>query len=103
MEDQEFKDQVLVYLGSIDRHLKLLALETLSELRAEIHTTLLTTASRRKMWDEIDGEKSISEIGRSAGVTAEAARLFFKEIDHSPHAIIQWIRTPRARIPKKLV
>ena len=102
MQEQEFQQQVLVYLGSIDRHLKLLASERLAELRAEVDATFLTTASRRKMWDEIDGEKSTSEIGRAADVTAEAARLFLKELEQSPYPIIEWISTPRARIPKRL-
>lgn len=103
MSSSDFEAQVLEYLKRIDRHLFVLAEEKLGGLRQRVETQYLTTDTRRRMWDLIDGDRNIADIAKETEVSREAVRLFLTELASGPQPIVEWINSSRGRIPERLV
>lgn len=76
MAEDETKELLLqvVYL------LRIIARPELTQLRDRFEVSLLTSPKRRRMWEEMDGSRTLADLAKVAGTTSEAVRLFVKDI-----------------------
>ena len=63
------------------RLLRIIARPQLNELKERFESTMLTSEKRRQMWEEMDGSRSLADIAKKVGVSAEAVRVFSSEIE----------------------
>ena len=63
------------------RLLRVIARPQLNELRERFDGAMLTSDKRREMWDEMDGSRSLADVAKKVGVSAEAVRIFSGEIE----------------------
>lgn len=63
--------------------LRIIARPELTQLRDRFESSLLTSQKRRRMWDEMDGSRTLADIAKVAGTSSEAVRLFVKDIEEN--------------------
>jgi len=103
MSDTDFEMQVLSYLQRIDRHLFALAEEKLVGQRSRLESRYLTTEARQRMWGLMDGRRTLTEIGRAAGVTTEAVRQFVNELATADQPVVELASIGHTRVPRRLI
>lgn len=101
MENEQYQKAVLDELKRISGYLALLAGDKVSERRAELKKKYLTTDTRNKMWELIDGSTNISAIAKAAKVSSEAVRLFVNDLEKNQFVEVR--DEGRNRYPRRLI
>ena len=94
-------DDLNAKLDEIVRLVRIIALPRVKEFKGHIESKFLNTKERKKMYELIDGQRTMGEIAERVNVSHEAVRLFVKDLDAEKLIQIEKMRSPR--IPKKLV
>lgn len=87
-------------LDEIIRLLSVIAQPMKREFTEYLTSKFLSTDDRKKMYDLIDGKRTIGEIAKSVKVTHEAVRSFVNELATENLIIIE--KVEGSNIPKKL-
>lgn len=85
------------------RLLKIIARPQLNELRERFESAMLTSEKRREMWQEMDGSRSLTDISKKVGVSAEAVRLFSTEIEAKWSDAAEVLRTGKSVYTRRLI
>ena len=85
------------------RLLRLIARPQIVELRERFENAMLASPKRRKMWDAMDGNRNLSDIGKKVGTSAEAVRVFVAEAEAKWPEAIEVDRSGPAAYPKRLI
>ena len=87
-------------LDEIIRLVRIIAMPRVKELKEHIEAKFLNTKERKKMYELIDGKKTIGEIAKKVNVTHEAVRLFVRDMETEELIQIEKVRS--SNIPKRL-
>ena len=77
------EDETNELLREVVYLLRIIARPELTQLRDRFEASLLTSQKRRRMWDEMDGSRTLADIAKVAGTSSEAVRLFVKDIEEN--------------------
>lgn len=83
--------------------LRILALPQLRELRQTFEVEMLASEKRRKMWELMDGSRSLADIGRQVGTSGEAVGQFVAEVVKKWPDLIEVTKTGGTAQPRRLV
>ena len=74
-------DETNELLREIVNLLRIVARPQVAELRERFKAAMLSSAKRQQMWDAMDGNKTLADIAREVGTSAEAVRLFVRDVE----------------------
>jgi len=83
--------------------LRILARPQLVELRDRFQASLLTSPKRHRMWEAMDGSRTLADIAREAGTSGEAVRLFVRDIQESFPDLIEFAGTGPQRPRRRMI
>lgn len=83
--------------------LRMIAKPQITELRERFSSGMLASAKRRKMWEQMDGSRSLSDIGRKVGTSAEAVRQFLAEVEAKWPELVEVNKSGGATFPRRLI
>ena len=95
-------DESTELLREVVRLLRVIARPQMTELRERFASSMLSSPARRKMWQHMDGTRSLKDIATKAGTSAEAVRLFLVDIEGRWPELIESNRTSAGRFPRRL-
>lgn len=76
-------DETNELLREAVRLLHVIARPQLNELRDRFEASMLTSAKRQRMWEAMNGTRTLADIAEEAGTSGEAVRQFVREIEDS--------------------
>lgn len=85
------------------RLLRVLVRPQLIELRERFASAMLGSAKRRQMWQHMDGNSSLSDIGRKVGTSAEAVRQFLVDIEEKWPDVVEVKKLGAGTFPRALI
>jgi len=83
--------------------LRIMARPQITELRERFSSGMLASAKRREMWELMDGNRSLTDIGRKVGTTAEAVRQFLAEVEAKWPDLVEVKRSGAGAYPRRLI
>jgi len=96
-------DETTELLKEIVYLLRIVARPQLTELRERFAASLITSLKRRRMWEAMDGNKTLAEIAKEVGTSAEAVRLFVREIEENFTDLIEFSGGGPQRPKRRLI
>jgi len=97
------EEDVTELLREAVRLLHIMARPQIIELRERFSSAMLASAKRRKMWDLMDGNRSLTDIGRKVGTTAEAVRQFLAEVEARWPELVEVKKSGAGAFPRRLI
>lgn len=88
-------------LDEIIRLVRIIAAPRVREFQEYIEAKFLNTKERQKMYELIDGKRTMGAIATDVNVTHEAVRLFVKDLE--AEKLIQIEKVGASNIPRKLI
>ena len=85
------------------RLLKIIARPQLNELRERFETTMLTSDKRKEIWEAMDGTRSLADISKKVGASAETVRVFSSEIEAKWSDAAEVKRIGKSIYPRRLI
>ena len=83
--------------------LRVIARPQMTELRERFGAAMLASPKRRKMWEYMDGKRSLSDIGRKVGTSAEAVRVFLVDVEEKWPDAVEVNRSGAGTFPRALI
>jgi hypothetical protein len=83
--------------------LRIMARAQITELRERFSSGLLASARRRQMWELMDGNRSLTDIGRKVGTSTEAVRQFLAEVEAKWPDLVVVNRSGAGVYPRRLI
>ena len=97
------RDESLELLREAVRLLRILARPQMIELRERFASAMLGSAKRRQMWQYMDGNRSLTDIGRKVGTSAEAVRQFLIDIEEKWPGVVEAKKLGAGTFPRALI
>jgi hypothetical protein len=83
--------------------LRIMARPQITELRERFSSGMLASAKRREMWELMDGNRSLSDIGRKVGTSTEAVRQFLGEVEGKWPDLVEVNKSGAGIYPRRLI
>lgn len=99
----EKADESLELLREAVRLLRILVRPHVMELRERFASAMLGSSKRRQMWEYMDGNRSLADIGRKVGTSAEAVRLFVVDIEEKWPDVVEVKKSGAGTFPRRLI
>ena len=99
MSDEEIKELLTQVVGL----LRIIARPQMIEVRGRFEASMLSTSKRRDMWVAMDGTRTLADIGRKVGTSAEAVRQFLADVQEKWPDLIEVKASGGATYPRHLV
>jgi len=96
-------DEVTALLKEAVGLLRIIARPQIVELRERFNASMLSSAKRREMWANMDGSRTLSDIGRKVGTSTEAVRLFVGETQAKWPDLLEVKASGGAMYPRRLI
>jgi hypothetical protein len=100
---EEMEGEVTDLLREAVRLLRIMARPQITELRERFSSSMLASAKRRKMWEHMDGNRSLTDIGNKVGTTAEAVRQFLADVEAKWPDLVEVNKSGAATFPRRLI
>ena len=100
---EEMEEEVTELLREAVRLLRIMARPQMTELRERFSTSMLASAKRRKMWEHMDGNRSLTDIGRKVGTSTEAVRQFLAEVEAKWPGVVEVNKSGAGTFPRRLI
>lgn len=98
MNEDDYRDEVIELLSSIDNSLKRLEIPVKEEIDKYLKKKLLTTEARKEMYKYFDGSNSLDEISSKVGKSSEAVRLCAEALREV--GFLEYIKDGQTKKPK---
>jgi len=95
------EDEQVYLLRETVALLRIIARPQLIEMKERFRSAMLSSSKRQHMWSEMDGTRSLSDIGKKVGVTSEAVRSFVSDIEDKWPEFIEARRVGNAIWPRR--
>ena len=96
-------DQSLELLREAVRLLRILVRPQIIEIRQRFASAMLGSSKRRQMWEYMDGNRSLADIGRKVGTSAEAVRLFLVDVEEKWPDVVEVNKSGAGTFPRRLI
>ena len=97
------EDESLELLREAVRLLRVLVRPQMIELRERFASAMLGSAKRRQMWQCMDGNRNLTDIGRKVGTSAEAVRQFLVDVETKWPDVVEVKKLGAATFPRALM
>lgn len=101
MDNEQYQKAVISELKRISGYLALLAGDKVAERRVELKKKYLTTNTRNKMWELMDGSRNVANIAKGVKTSSEAVRIFVNDLEKNQFVEVR--EEGRSRYPRRLI
>ena len=85
------------------RLLRIIARPQITELQERFTNSMLSSPKRQAMWEQMDGSRSLGDIGKKVGTSSEAVRLFVNEAEEKWPDVLELNRSGAGTFPRRLI